>query len=99
MSEEIQRVLIIAVALALVVIVALVLKRRLSLKYKDALVSTGGRERALDQSAIAKGTGSRIEDAAQDATSNAVGSQKIDARSGGQITGVRQTIRDPEKRP
>jgi hypothetical protein len=99
MSDEIQRVLIIAVALALVVVVALVLKRRLSLKYKDTVVSTGGRERAIDQSAMAKGTASKIEDATQDATSNAVGSQRLDARSGGQITGVRQTIRDPEKRP
>ena len=98
MSDEILRVLIIAVALAVVVVVALVLKRRLSIKVGDKELGTGGRERAFDQRATVKGPGARIDNAAQDATSSATGSQTMDARGGGQIKGVRQTIRDPGDR-
>jgi hypothetical protein len=102
MSGEIQRVLIVAAALALVVVIALVLRRRLLIRVGDKELDTGGREHAIDQRATAKGLGARIDDAAQNAASGVAGSQVLDARGGGQIKGVRQTIRDPgdpETRP
>lgn len=99
MSEEIQRVLIIAAALVMVVIVALVLKRRLSIKVGDKELGTGGRERTIDQRATAKGFGARIDDSSQDAPADVAGSQTLDARGGGQIGGVSQKIREPRPRP
>ena len=96
MSENIQQILIVAVALAVVVIVALVLKRRLSIKLGKNKFDTG--EHSVDQRATTKGPGSLIENAEQKASVAGTGSQTLDARGGGQVKGVRQAINDPGAR-
>jgi hypothetical protein len=97
-SEEIQRVLIIAAAIALVVVIALVLRQRFTMKVGDRELGTGGRERAIDQKVAVKGLGSSLEDASQDAPADVAGSQTIDVRAGGKAGRVKQNIRDPGPR-
>jgi hypothetical protein len=88
MSDEVQRTLIIAIAVVIVVGIALFLGRRLVFKHKDTTFETARGGTSMKMSA--SGPGSVIDKASQ--TASAAGSEvmEMNASKGGQLKDVHQ---------